>query len=125
MDGQKDLDSRDKNKYKLRVGASILDIGSINFQKGNDALDFAANNLQNWDISHLNFGSNVVKGFDSIIAFSGYGFDGCRHAAGSGIEVDVTHRDYANDATSTGVRSGGGPRIGSASVLRFCTMAAR
>jgi len=67
MDGQKNLERRDKNKYKLRVGASVLDIGNINFQKGNDALDFAANNLQNWDIQNLKFGNNVVKGFDSII----------------------------------------------------------
>ncbi len=67
MDGQTGLERRDKNKYKLRVGASILDIGSINFQKGNDALDFAANSLQNWDVSHLNFGKNVVAGFDSIV----------------------------------------------------------
>ena len=67
MDGQKAQERRDKNKYRLRLGASILDIGSINFKKGNDAYDFIANKY-NWDVAALNFGHNKVAGYDSIIA---------------------------------------------------------
>ena len=68
MDGKTNLERRDKNKYKLRVGASVLDIGNITFQKGQDVLDFAANQLENWYIGKLNFGPNLVSGLnDSII----------------------------------------------------------
>src|SRR6185437_215294 len=67
MDGQKSQEKRNKNKYKLRLGASILDIGSISFQKGNNAFDFAANNLVNWQINNLKLGSNKLGAYDSII----------------------------------------------------------
>ena len=70
MDGQKNIERRDKSKYKLRIGASVLDIGSITFQKGNSAIDFAANQLVNWPVNKLNFGANKLHGFDSIIKSS-------------------------------------------------------
>lgn len=35
MDGQTGLSRRDKNKYKLRLGFSVLDIGSVKFKNAN------------------------------------------------------------------------------------------
>jgi len=68
----------------------------------------------------------VEKGFDSIVVSLDAAFDGrCYYAISSGVEVDATTDPYATDATNAGFPSGGGPRILSASVLRFCTMAAR
>ncbi len=65
MDGEKDLWRRDKNKYKLRLGASILDVGAIKFRKGSLSNNFNANvnfyNLHNFD------GISSVQGFDSIL----------------------------------------------------------
>ena len=43
MDGVKDLWRKDQNKYKLKLGLSITDIGSIKFKKGGVANDFNAN----------------------------------------------------------------------------------
>jgi outer membrane protein OmpA-like peptidoglycan-associated protein len=43
MDGKKNLWRRDKNKYKLKMGLSILDLGSIKFDKGDLSQDFTIN----------------------------------------------------------------------------------
>lgn len=43
MDGKKDLWRNDKNKYKLKVGLSVTDLGSIKFKKGSTSGDFHAN----------------------------------------------------------------------------------
>ena len=42
MDGEKDLWRKDKNKYKLKVGISITDLGSIKFTKGATSGNFNA-----------------------------------------------------------------------------------
>lgn len=43
MDGEKDLWRKDQNKYKLKVGLSVTDLGSIKFKKGSTSGDFQAN----------------------------------------------------------------------------------
>lgn len=43
MDGKKDIQRRDKNKYLLRVGFSVLDLGSMTFKKEFGANDFIIN----------------------------------------------------------------------------------
>lgn len=43
MDGEKDLERNDKNKYLLKVGASIVDIGRIKYKKEYNSFDFSAN----------------------------------------------------------------------------------
>ncbi len=40
MDGKKNLWRRDRNKYKLKVGLSVLDIGAIKFPRGKLSSDF-------------------------------------------------------------------------------------
>src|SRR5262245_57159523 len=65
----------------------------------------------------------VEKGVDSTVVSLDTGFDGRRLTQGSGVVRWVWPSNaYATDLRA---RSGGGPRIRSASVLRFCTMAAR
>jgi len=66
MDGQTGLERRNKNKYKLKIGVSLTDLGTIRFTKGNSALNFIADTA-NWNVKKLNFGSNAVSGLNSII----------------------------------------------------------
>ncbi len=60
-------DKRDLNKYKIRLGASLLDIGFMSFQKGDNAYNFNANKT-NWDVNALRFGPNKLYSLDTIIA---------------------------------------------------------
>ena len=64
----------------------------------------------------------VEKGFDLIVVPLDAIFDDRRLTVGIGIELEATTDVYTANA---GFHSGGGPRVRSASVLRFCTMAAR
>jgi outer membrane protein OmpA-like peptidoglycan-associated protein len=66
-DGQTNLQRRDKNKYKIRIGASILDLGSITFKKGNGTYDFLADTA-NWKVKGTQVGSNPILGVDSIVS---------------------------------------------------------
>lgn len=62
MDGKTNLWRRDKEKYTLRIGASVIDIGGMKFQKGGKSRNFVANNQQ-FDL-HNNFKN--VKDFNSL-----------------------------------------------------------
>ena len=70
MDGETDLWRRDKEKYKLRVGASILDFGGMRFQKAGRSRDFSVD-TENLDLTifenteSLSSFANIV---DSLIA---------------------------------------------------------
>ncbi len=66
MDNQTDLWMRYKNKYKLKIGASVLDLGGITFKKGALSNDFQANTTL-WNFRQLDFGSKPVAGFDSTM----------------------------------------------------------
>nr|WP_294862395.1 DUF5723 family protein [uncultured Fluviicola sp.] len=65
MDGETDLWMRNENKYELRAGVSVLDIGGMKFTKGGHSRDFSVNtttlDLRVFDKAH-SFAS-----FDSII----------------------------------------------------------
>ena len=70
MDGETNLWRRDSEKYKLRVGASLLDIGGMRFTKSGRSRDFSVNtenlNLKLFEtISSLGDFANIV---DSLIA---------------------------------------------------------
>ena len=45
MDGETNIWRRDKEKYKIRVGASILDIGGMKFTKGSSSRDFSISDV--------------------------------------------------------------------------------
>lgn len=66
MDGEKDLWRNDKNKYKLKVGLSVTDIGSIKFKKGSTSGDFTADvslwNLRPIDPASVGEFDDTLKG---------------------------------------------------------------
>lgn len=65
MDGEKGLWRKDKNKYKLKVGVSATDIGSIKFKKGTTSGDFTAN-VNDWNIHHLQDVASVGELDDTL-----------------------------------------------------------
>lgn len=66
MDGETNLWRRDQEKYKLKVGASILDIGGMKFQKGEITSDFRVQTEQLFDLNVFDQ-ANGFASFDSII----------------------------------------------------------
>ncbi|MCX6351471.1 MAG: DUF5723 family protein [Bacteroidetes bacterium] len=67
LDGKTNQRRRDVNKYKLRLGASMTDIGRIRFKKGDYSKNFDAN-IKEWDVNHLKFDpTNPVYSVDTII----------------------------------------------------------
>jgi outer membrane protein OmpA-like peptidoglycan-associated protein len=71
MDGETNLSRKDKNKYKLRLGLSLVDVGRVKFTKGEHSQDFIAN-IKLWDISNVdpanieNFDDTIRKKFVTI-----------------------------------------------------------
>ncbi|MBL4862077.1 MAG: OmpA family protein [Crocinitomicaceae bacterium] len=66
MDGETNLWRRDKDKYKIRAGASILDIGGMKFEKGGLSRDFSVNSNNLFDL-HVFDGAGSLSEADSII----------------------------------------------------------
>ena len=64
MDGQTDLVRKDQNKYKLKVGLSLLDVGRVKFNKGPKSGDFIAN-IRLLDIATLD--PSDIDSFDDTI----------------------------------------------------------
>ena len=56
MDGKEGLLRPDKDKYLLRIGLSLLDLGGINFKKEFHSQDFTAD-IQNWDLTQVKINS--------------------------------------------------------------------
>jgi outer membrane protein OmpA-like peptidoglycan-associated protein len=48
MDGKKGLERKDKNKYLLKVGVSVLDIGRLKYKKEANSFDFIAEFTNNY-----------------------------------------------------------------------------
>ena len=59
------VDRRDLNKYKIKVGLSIMDLGGIKFKKDPESYDFTAD-IQNWNIYEIS-GINSIHRFDSLL----------------------------------------------------------
>lgn len=53
MDGERDLEYRDRNKYKLRVGLSLMDVGRVRYQQQASELRLFSNTLTTWDLAGL------------------------------------------------------------------------
>lgn len=66
MDGETNLWRRDKEKYLMRAGISILDIGGMKFQKGGLSRDFSVNSNNLFDL-HVFDGAKSLVEFDSIV----------------------------------------------------------
>jgi len=77
MDGKTNLWRRDEDKYLLRIGLSVSDLGSVRYRRNPNSKDFDANvsNLPigNWDIgSKADIDSIIAKYFDTISVSSKY-----------------------------------------------------
>lgn len=66
MDGETNLWRRDQEKYKIRAGASILDLGGMKFQKGAITSDFSVSTTQLFDLNVFDAASSFGS-FDSIV----------------------------------------------------------
>jgi len=66
MDGKTDLWRRDKNKYKLKIGFSILDIGGIKYKKGKYSNNFKID-IDSIKYRNLKFGTYPVTDFDKML----------------------------------------------------------
>jgi outer membrane protein OmpA-like peptidoglycan-associated protein len=76
MDGETNIWRRDKEKYKIRAGLSVLDIGGMKFQKGGISQDFSVNSA-NFDFRAAFDGDgslvDIDESIDSLIAIPGNG----------------------------------------------------
>ena len=66
MDGETNLWRRNENKYKLRAGFSIVDMGSMKFTKGGLSRNFAVNTSNLFNLQTFNTATNL-EGFDGVI----------------------------------------------------------
>ena len=66
MDGETNIWRRDKDKYKIRAGASVLDIGGMKFAKGGLSRDFSVNSNNLFNL-HVFDDAADLYGVDSII----------------------------------------------------------
>jgi outer membrane protein OmpA-like peptidoglycan-associated protein len=64
LDGEYGLLRRDKSKYKLRLGVSLLDMGRIKFTKSEGSGDFKAD-IRDWDVSKIK--AESVEDFNHIL----------------------------------------------------------
>lgn len=64
LDGETNLWYRNQNKYKLRIGFSALDIGTIKFEKGEGSRNFKAD-VRDWTLDSLEFSS--ISDFDDTL----------------------------------------------------------
>ncbi len=63
MDGER-KSARDENKYKLKVGFSLLDLGTIRFKRGSHTKDFNPN-ISHWDVKDID--PTDLVAFDSTV----------------------------------------------------------
>jgi hypothetical protein len=66
MDGKTDLWMRNENKYKARVGVSLLDIGSLKFTKGGLSRNFVVNSSSLFNL-HRFENATDLETFDMVI----------------------------------------------------------
>ncbi len=90
MDGEMNLWARDQNKYKLRVGLSLTDLGGMSFKKGGLSRDFGVNTSNLFDLNTFD-SADGLEGFDMIID----SLIGQSTAAGNG-EWTAGERDTAS-----------------------------
>lgn len=66
MDGKTNIWRRSQEKYTLKAGVSILDIGGMKFEKGDLSRDFNVNSASAFDLNVFDK-ANSIASFDSII----------------------------------------------------------
>ena len=66
MDGETNIWRQDKEKYKMRVGVSVLDIGGMKFQKGGLSRNFSVNSTNPFNLHVFDNDTSLVD-FDGTI----------------------------------------------------------
>ncbi len=66
MDGETNIWRQDKEKYKMRAGVSIVDIGGMKFQKGGLSRDFSVNSNNPFNLQVFNSATSLAAA-DTII----------------------------------------------------------
>jgi outer membrane protein OmpA-like peptidoglycan-associated protein len=66
MDGEMNLWARDRNKYKVRVGLSLTDLGGMKFKKGGISRDFSVQTSNLFDINTFGEAGDLEE-FDATI----------------------------------------------------------
>ncbi len=66
MDGETNLWMKNKNKYKAKVGISLIDLGSMRFKKGGLSRNFSVNNSSPFDLQSFSAVSSLSD-FDQIL----------------------------------------------------------
>ncbi|MFM2227392.1 MAG: hypothetical protein RL664_735 [Bacteroidota bacterium] len=67
IDRETNVWKRNENKYKLKVGVSITDLGGVKFSRGGQSGNFTAN-TSNWDITKLDFGTTPIAALDDTLS---------------------------------------------------------
>jgi len=60
MDGETNIWRRDQDKYKIRAGASIIDLGGMKFQKGGLSRNFSVNSNNPFDLHVFDNDTSLV-----------------------------------------------------------------
>ncbi len=68
MDGKKNIDRYDVNKYDFKIGVSITNIGSIKFLKDTTTYDFDANGTQISGAGFLSLNNNHFNNVNGILS---------------------------------------------------------
>lgn len=66
MDGKTNIWMKNMNKYDLRIGASLLDLGALRFTKGGLSRDFSVDINRKFDLNQFETATSLY-GFDQII----------------------------------------------------------
>jgi outer membrane protein OmpA-like peptidoglycan-associated protein len=66
MDGETNLWMKNKNKYKAKVGISLIDLGSMRFKRGGLSRNFSVNNSSPFDLQSFSSASSLSD-FDQIL----------------------------------------------------------
>jgi hypothetical protein len=66
LDEQPKPQRRDQNKYKYRLGISLIDVGRLKFKKGNYSNDFKAD-VRYWDVKNVDLAKTPVQSLDDTI----------------------------------------------------------
>lgn len=98
MDGETNLWRRDQEKYKIRAGISILDIGGMKFEKGAITSDFSVNSTTIFDLTTFDQATSFGS-FDSIV-------DSLTNAPGNGWTANSDNKTtfFMNTPTALGLQ---------------------
>ena len=97
MDGETNLERRDENKYKLRVGLSVKDLGAVKYRKWHQSQDFMINGdfstVMLEDIQTIEEINNFLHENPDLVTFTEEG-DIYRMSLPTAISLQVDYNIY-------------------------------